>query len=152
MVRALAAGSDVDPDELYRQTGGNPFFVTEVLAAGGSGVPTSVRDAVLARAARLGPAARPILDAAAVVGLETDLSLLEAVVGEPLSGLEECLAAGVLQSAEGGIGFRHELARRAEERAVGLKVLSWRIRPAKSSGSTLRSFAWAAISSAYGSG
>ena len=34
-VRALAEGSDVDAHELFRQTGGNPFFVTEVLAAGG---------------------------------------------------------------------------------------------------------------------
>ena len=45
--------SPVDPAELHRRTGGNPFFVTEVLAAGGTGVPESVRDAVLSRAARL---------------------------------------------------------------------------------------------------
>ena len=73
-VRALAEGSDVDAHELFRQTGGNPFFVTEVLAAGGTGVPSSVRDAVLARAARLDPSARRILDAAAVAGLETEPS------------------------------------------------------------------------------
>ena len=117
-VRALAEGSDVDAHELFRQTGGNPFFVTEVLAAGGTGVPSSVRDAVLARAARLDPLARRILDAAAVVGLETDLALLEGIVGEPLRSLDECLAAGVLQSIEGGVGFRHELARRAVEDAI----------------------------------
>ena len=117
-VRALAEGSDVDAHELFRQTGGNPFFVTEVLAAGGTGVPSSVRDAVLARAARLDPLARRILDAAAVVGLETDLPLLEGIVGEPLRSLDECLAAGVLQSIEGGVGFRHELARRAVEDAI----------------------------------
>ena len=34
-VRALAGDSAVDPAELHRQTGGNPFFVSEVLAAGG---------------------------------------------------------------------------------------------------------------------
>ena len=60
-VHTLAEGSDVDPHELYRQTGGNPFFVTEVLAAGGTGVPASVRDAVLARAARLDGSARAVL-------------------------------------------------------------------------------------------
>jgi DNA-binding CsgD family transcriptional regulator len=117
-VRTLAEGSGIDPYELYRQTGGNPFFVTEVLAAGGSGVPSSVRDAVLARASRLDPAARAILDAAAIVGLETDLALLESIVGEPLHGLDECLAAGVLQAVDGKIGFRHELARRAVEEAI----------------------------------
>ena len=117
-VRALAEGSDVDADELFRQTGGNPFFVTEVLAAGGSGVPTSVRDAVLARAAHLDEAARTILDAASVAGMETNLALLESLVGRPLSGLDACLAAGVLQSIDGGVGFRHELARRAVEEAI----------------------------------
>ena len=52
--------SGVDADALYRQTSGNPFFVTEALAVGGEGVPETVRDAVLARAARLG-AERPPL-------------------------------------------------------------------------------------------
>jgi DNA-binding CsgD family transcriptional regulator/tetratricopeptide (TPR) repeat protein len=117
-VRALAEGSDVDPHELYRQTGGNPFFVTEVLGAGGTGVPASVRDAVLARAARLDGSARGMLDAAAVAGIEVDLALLEAICGEPPRGLDECLAAGVLQSRPGGAAFRHELARRAIEEAI----------------------------------
>ena len=33
-VRALAADRDVDSGELYRVTGGNPFYVTEILAGG----------------------------------------------------------------------------------------------------------------------
>jgi DNA-binding CsgD family transcriptional regulator/tetratricopeptide (TPR) repeat protein len=115
-VRTLAAGSDVDPVELYRLTGGNPFFVTEALAAGDTGVPSSITDAVLARVAALGADARAVLDAAAVVG--GDLSLLEGVLGERPRGLDECLAAGVLRSAGGGIAFRHELARQAVEEAL----------------------------------
>ena len=39
----------------YRLTGGNPFFVTEVLAAGAGELPPSARDAVLARVAGLEP-------------------------------------------------------------------------------------------------
>ena len=117
-VRTLAHGSDVDPHELYRLTGGNPFFATEVLASGGTGVPESVRDAVLGRAARLGPAARHVLDAAAVVGSRVELRLLEDVIDEPLAALEECLAAGVLQGGAGEFRFRHELARRVVEEAL----------------------------------
>ena len=52
-VAALARGATVDPDLLHDRTGGNPFFVTEALAADTDGVPGTVRDAVLARAARL---------------------------------------------------------------------------------------------------
>ena len=52
-VRELAEPHDVDAADLYRRTSGNPFFVTEVLAAGTSEMPPTVRDAVLARVARL---------------------------------------------------------------------------------------------------
>ena len=52
-VGELAEPHGVDAGELHRRTGGNPFFVTEVLAAGGGEIPATVRDAVLARAARL---------------------------------------------------------------------------------------------------
>jgi DNA-binding CsgD family transcriptional regulator/tetratricopeptide (TPR) repeat protein len=117
-VEALAHGSEVDAAELYRLTGGNPFFVTEVLATGGAGVPESVRDAVLARAAKLGRAARELADAAAVVGRHAELGLLERVLGEPLVSLGECLAAGVLQAEGSEIAFRHELARQAVEEAI----------------------------------
>ena len=58
-VRELASGHAVDPDELHRRTGGNPFYVTEVLAAPAERVPVTVRDAVLARAAGLSPGGTP---------------------------------------------------------------------------------------------
>jgi hypothetical protein len=44
-VREMAAPSDVDPDELFRLTAGNPFFVTEVLANPCDIVPPTVVDA-----------------------------------------------------------------------------------------------------------
>jgi hypothetical protein len=44
-VAALAAGSGINADALYRLTGGNPFFVTEILAAG----PDALGDGALAR-------------------------------------------------------------------------------------------------------
>jgi hypothetical protein len=57
-VTVLAARYGASPAELYGNTRGNPFFVTEVLEASDIGVPPTVRDAVLARAVRLSPAAR----------------------------------------------------------------------------------------------
>jgi predicted ATPase len=52
-VGELAEPHAIDAQDLYRQTNGNPFFVTEVLAAGTREIPRTVRDAVLARVARL---------------------------------------------------------------------------------------------------
>jgi DNA-binding CsgD family transcriptional regulator len=103
-VRTLAAGSEVDPVELHRLTGGNPFFVTEALAGDGGRVPPSVSDAVLARVSRLSPEAKESLEAMAVVG--SDLALLEELLGEKPQGLDEFA------------GLRHELARQAVEDAV----------------------------------
>ena len=52
-VSVMASEHDVRGDELYRTTGGNPFYVTEALAGEAEHVPETVRDAVLGRAARL---------------------------------------------------------------------------------------------------
>lgn len=112
-VRELAAEHDVDVMQLHGRTGGNPFFVTEVLAAGGLDVPATVRDAVLARAARLRPSARAILDAAAVAGPRIEPWLLQDLVAAESSSVEECLATGVLRVEDGVFAFRHELARQA---------------------------------------
>jgi DNA-binding CsgD family transcriptional regulator/tetratricopeptide (TPR) repeat protein len=117
-VAELAGGQRVDHDELHRRTGGNPFYVTEVLAAGGGAIPDTVRDAVLARVARLDAPARALLDAVAIVPQRVELWLLEALAGPDLAGLDACLASGVLRAGRDAVGFRHEIARRAVEEAV----------------------------------
>ena len=66
-VTQMAGHAGPSLHDLYRVTGGNPFFVTEVLAGDGSGVPLSVRDAVLARLGGLTPAARALAQQASVV-------------------------------------------------------------------------------------
>ncbi len=110
-VAELAGPEDVDAGELHRWTAGNPFYVTEVLAAGRGLVPHSVRDAVLARAARLDGAAREVLDAAAVVPGPCELWLLEALAPTAADALDECLGSGMAVLADARVEFRHEIAR-----------------------------------------
>lgn len=118
-VAQLAEPYGIDADELYRKSAGNPFFVVEALAAGAEGIPETVRDAVLARAARLSPAARTVLEAVAVVPLRAELWLLEALAGEAADGLDECLTSGMLTFESAGVAFRNELARLAVDESVG---------------------------------
>jgi DNA-binding CsgD family transcriptional regulator/tetratricopeptide (TPR) repeat protein len=118
-VRTLAGNREnVNVPELHRRTCGNPFFVTEALAAGGDGVPETVRDAVLTRAARLRPSARAVLDAAAVAGPRVEPWLLQDLAAAESSSVDECLASGVLSVQEGMFAFRHELARQAVLQAL----------------------------------
>ena len=117
-VAQLAEPYGVDADELYRKTAGNPFFVVEALATGAEGIPDTVRDAVLARAARLSPAAGALLEAVAVVPPRAELWLLEALAGADPAPLDECLASGMLAAEAAGVAFRHELARLAVEESL----------------------------------
>lgn len=117
-VAELAAPVGLDPDDLYRKTGGNPFFVTEVLAAPADEIPETVRDAVLARCARVGDRARLLLGAAAVSRPEAELWLLESLAPDELGALEECLASGMLTALHDRVGFRHELARLTVEESL----------------------------------
>ena len=116
-VRELADPAGVDPAELSRLTGGNPFLVAEALAAGG-GLPPSLRDATMARVGRLGPGARGVVDAAAVIGQRVPPDLLAAVVPGASEAVEEALALGVLTDDGATLGFRHELTRQAIESAI----------------------------------
>ena len=117
-VARLAFGHPVDPVELHRRTGGNPFFATEVLASGGTVLPANVRDAVLGRAAALDQGAMQMLEAVALTPPRAEPWLLEALAGEQIDGLDECLASGLVTVDERGVAFRHELARLAVEDAT----------------------------------
>ena len=119
-VAQLARRAGRRSEDLYRITGGNPLFLTEVLAAGDDSVPATVRDAVLARAARLAPAARDIAELVCVVPGRTEPWLLEQTTGAGAAGIEGCLRIGMVLSADGSLGYRHELVRRALEDSLPL--------------------------------
>ena len=118
-VGQLAAARGVDGRELYEKTGGNPFFVAEVLAGGSEVIPATVKDAVLSRAMRLSPSARQLLEAAAVVPQRAELWLLQALAGSAVEAVDECVTAGMLVADGDGVVFRHELARLSLESSVG---------------------------------
>lgn len=117
-VAVLAAGSGLNADQLHQLTGGNPFYATEVLAAGPqalhrNALPRTITEAVWGRLGRLSAGARETAHAVAVCGPRVHPGLLDEVCPAAGAGLAECLDAGVLLSDWDAIGFRHELARRA---------------------------------------
>lgn len=117
-VRVLAAGSDLEPGQLHRLTGGNPFFVTEVVQAAVGDVPPSARDAVLARLARVSASARRAVEAAALIGGHLDPALIRAVSAATSADLDELVDAGVIVSDAAALRFRHEITRVTVERDV----------------------------------
>jgi DNA-binding CsgD family transcriptional regulator/tetratricopeptide (TPR) repeat protein len=112
-VEQLARQAGRPLKDLYGITGGNPLFVTEALAGAADSVPVTVRDAVLARAARLSPAAHEIAELVSVIPGKTEVWLLEQADCLDEAGIEGCLSIGMVRSEDGSLAFRHELARRA---------------------------------------
>jgi DNA-binding CsgD family transcriptional regulator len=119
-LRALVGPRPLDVATLHRQTGGNPFFVTEVLAHPAERLPATVRDAVLGRLARLSASAQNVAAAAAVFGSRIDVRSLVAMLPDDAPAADECVAGGVLVAHPDGMAFRHELARQAVLGAVAL--------------------------------
>ena len=117
-VRALVGHRPVDAVELHDRTGGNPFFLVELLEARSGSLPETIRDAVLSRATLISGTARDALDAAAVLGSSATPALIQAVGDCDADAIDECVAAGLLVDEQGRQSFRHELARQAVDEAM----------------------------------
>src|SRR4051812_25709668 len=127
-VAELVAARDAPPDlagPLHRETGGNPFFVEEVLrhladagppAQGALPIPEGVKDVIGRRLSRLAADTGRALSVAAVAGREFDVALLEAVLDgvDVLAAVEEAAAAAMLRedpAHPGRYAFSHALIR-----------------------------------------
>ncbi|MEP6823296.1 MAG: AAA family ATPase [Ramlibacter sp.] len=114
-VHALVGPGGMDARALHARTGGNPFFVTEVIAAGADVIPETVRDAVLARVLRCGPQQRAVLALLAIVPGHTERWLVDTVLPDSEDSLCQCAADGLLVIQEHSARYRHEIARQAVE-------------------------------------
>jgi DNA-binding CsgD family transcriptional regulator len=116
-VAALVDGHRLDPADVHRRTAGNPFFVSQILAQPGAPMPESVRDAVLARIAGLASDARRCLELLSCTPEPVGAELL-AALGVPTATVEVLTGTGLLDRRDGGVAFRHEIARSAVLGAV----------------------------------
>lgn len=108
-------GDEAQASELWSVTQGNPLFVAEVMASEAESVPMSIRDALSSRVNRLSPAARDLVELAAVVPGRIELAVVDKILGDVSGAVEECEAAGILALHDDALTFRHEIARRAVE-------------------------------------
>ncbi len=113
--------------ELHQRTGGNPFFLEELLrgcvgedlaALVEQPLPWSLAEVLRRQLGELDPTARRIAEAAAVLGQRVPFDLLATVTGEGeeelIGVLRELVARGVLtESEDDAFSFRHALLREA---------------------------------------
>ena len=111
---AVSSLAGEDADDLYAATGGNPFYVTELLTArADTELPPSVANAVLGRMSRLDDAGRRLVELVSVVPGHVGTSVLDAVIPGWPGAAEEPERRQLLEVNGAYVGFRHELARHA---------------------------------------
>lgn len=115
-VAQLEHESGVSVVGLFEATGGNPFFVSEILAQppkAGRQLPVSVRDAVLTRLSRLDEPQQRLLQALSVVPEPVHLEWIGEVLGASMKEVcAQCIEKRQLVTTpDQRVRFRHELAR-----------------------------------------
>lgn len=100
-------------ERVYLLTGGNPFFVTEMLAYEDGPPPPSVTSAVLGRVARLDPESRDVIELISVVPTRAATRLLDLAAPGWAAATARAERRHLLTSDSAHVRFRHELVRSA---------------------------------------
>ncbi len=120
---AMLAGDDAVA--VYAATGGNPFYVTELLAARtATAPPPSVANAVLGRASRLAVTERHLVELVSVVPTRVETSVLDAVMPGWHGAAVEPERRQLLDVDPRYVRFRHELARHAIRASIPVSAQS----------------------------
>ncbi|MEZ4660591.1 MAG: AAA family ATPase [Caldilineaceae bacterium] len=100
-------------DYLHHQSGGNPYYLSQLSDVAVDGIPASLVEIIKARLRYLSADEQPILQAAAVLEPTIDLDLLQEASGrseeETVDAIDRLLAAALLTERGAGYEFAHPL-------------------------------------------
>lgn len=117
-VEQLAGARGYRGEDVYGISGGNPFYVNEILASYSPGIPDNIKDSILSVFNRLDGSARQVCELLSVTptGFETDyLEQLEPGYATALAG---CLETRIILLKDNRLFFKHELYRRTIESSL----------------------------------
>lgn len=121
------------PEKLRHTSGGNPFYLLEILRSSGEEGAQHVSDLVRSRLETLPDPARQTLEALAVLGDGAGLGLIRKVSGRSLDeaadALEGLEKVALVRTLEEGLSFGHDLVREVvvlDTRAVRRSLLNLR--------------------------
>lgn len=117
-VRELSDGTGFNPHEVYTLTGGNPFYVNEVLAWYSPGIPDNIKDSILGVFYSQKEEVRDLWELISVLPGKIDIRLLELIQPDFYLILDKCIHSGVLIQEENALFFKHELYRKTIEESL----------------------------------
>ena len=117
-IEQLVKTSQHDARHIHQVSGGNPFFVRELLSAPAGAVPETVRDAVLARLMQCSQAARELAELVSLLPGRTEPWVAHEILGDTGEAADQAVACGLLKYQDEALAFRHELGRLAVEGTI----------------------------------
>ena len=117
-VDRLAQEKGYNGEDVYSISGGNPFYVNEILAGYSAGIPDNIKDSILSVYNRLDEKTKHIWQVLSVMPTAFDLRSLEKLEPNFIEAIESCLETKILIVDKGLIFFKHELYRRTVESSL----------------------------------
>ena len=117
-VEKLALEKGWSGEDVYSISGGNPFYVTEILASYSTGVPENIRDSILSVYNRMDEKAKHIWQILSVLPTAFEIKYLEKMEPAYADAIENYLDLKILILDKGRIFFKHELYRRTIETSL----------------------------------
>lgn len=117
-VGRLAEEKGYSGEDVYGITGGNPFYVNEILASYSPGIPDNIRDSILSVYNRLPEDTRALWALLSVLPTGGELGYLSKLEPQYAEALAPCIEAKLLYLSDEKIFFKHEIYRRTIETSL----------------------------------
>jgi DNA-binding CsgD family transcriptional regulator/tetratricopeptide (TPR) repeat protein len=117
-VENLAKTRGYRGEDVYGISGGNPFYVNEILASYSPGIPDNIKDTILSVFNRLDITTRQVCELLSVLPTGLETNYLEELEPQYATALASCLETKIILLKDNRLSFKHELYRRTIEYAL----------------------------------
>src|SRR6185295_18463085 len=118
IVEKMAIEKGYKGEDVYSISGGNPFYVNEILASYNVGVPDNIKDSILSSYNRLDEKTKQVWQILAVLPTGLETKFLEKMEPSYAAAIHSGIGLKILIQKENLIFFKHELYRRTIEASL----------------------------------
>ncbi len=114
-VTAMAGKKGYNAEDVYLISGGNPFYVNEILASYSPGVPENIKDSILAVYDRLEEGTKHAWQICSVIPEGLEINRFAKIKSSWDEEMDHCFALKIIIIKNDRVVFKHELYRRTIE-------------------------------------
>jgi ATP/maltotriose-dependent transcriptional regulator MalT len=114
-VEKMAEERGYKGEDVFSISGGNPFYVTEILASYSPGVPENIKDAILSVYHKQGQGTKNAWEICSVIPEGLEINRFGKIKSSWDEGMDHCFALQIVIIKKNRVVFKHELYRRTIE-------------------------------------